>query len=38
VRPRETSRPTYSAQTYGLTPAQIDERFAAYNARFRAVQ
>jgi len=36
VRPREASRPAYSAQDYGLTPEQIDERFAAYNERFRS--
>ena len=32
------SRPVrrYSAADFGLTDAQIDERFAAYNARFRS--
>ncbi|MCU1599972.1 MAG: hypothetical protein JWO22_681 [Frankiales bacterium] len=36
VRPRETARPSYCLEDYGLTPAQVDERFAAYNERFRA--
>lgn len=35
-RPREGARPPYAPETYGLTDGQIDERFAAYNARFRA--
>lgn len=35
VRPREASRPPYSLQDYGLSAAQVDERFAAYNERFR---
>ncbi|MET0446822.1 MAG: sulfotransferase [Aeromicrobium sp.] len=35
-RPREQARPSYTAETYGLTNDRIDERFAAYNARFRA--
>lgn len=35
VRPREPNRPTYTLETYGLREPQIDERFAAYNARFR---
>ncbi len=34
-RPRETGRPDYRAETFGLSDARIDERFAAYNARFR---
>ena len=34
-RPRELSRPPYAPETYGLSDAQIDERFAAYNTRFR---
>lgn len=34
-RPREQARPSYSAESYGLTGDQIDERFMAYNARFR---
>lgn len=34
-RPRELARPAYTAETYGLTNSQIDERFTAYNARFR---
>lgn len=34
-RPRETGRPDYRAETYGLSDAQIDERFAEYNAHFR---
>jgi len=36
VRPREAGRPAYTAEDYGLTPEQIDERFAAYQERFRA--
>ncbi len=35
-RPREPARPPYSAQDFGLSVAQIDERFADYNSRFRA--
>jgi Sulfotransferase family len=35
-RPREQTRPSYAAETYGLADGQIDERFAAYNLRFRA--
>jgi len=35
VRPREAARPPYSLQDYGLTEAQVDERFTAYNGRFR---
>lgn len=34
-RPRETGRPDYRASTYGLSDELIDERFAAYNLRFR---
>jgi hypothetical protein len=34
-RPRETGRPDYSPETYGLSADQIRERFAAYDARFR---
>ncbi|MCT7659093.1 sulfotransferase family protein [Mycobacterium deserti] len=34
-RPRELQRPAYALETYGLSGAQIDDRFAAYNARFR---
>ncbi|KUI04444.1 sulfotransferase [Mycobacterium sp. IS-3022] len=34
-RPREPTRPPYSASDYGLSDDQIDERFAAYNDRFR---
>ena len=34
-RPRETSRPAYTLETYGLSEAQVDERFAAYSATFR---
>lgn len=34
-RPREPARPPYSASDYGLHVDQIDERFAAYNHRFR---
>lgn len=35
-RPRERARPPYGAGDFGLSDAQIDERFAAYNARFRS--
>lgn len=35
-RPREHARPSYAAETYGLTDDQIDERFSKYNARFRS--
>ncbi|HET9566553.1 MAG TPA: sulfotransferase [Mycobacterium sp.] len=35
-RPREPTRPPYAAADFGLSDAEIDERFAAYNARFRA--
>jgi len=35
-RPREPARPPYSAEDFGLTNGQIDERFAVYNSRFRA--
>lgn len=35
-RPREMPRPPYAPETYGLSDAPIDERFAAYNARFRS--
>ena len=34
-RPREPARPPYAASDYGLTDEAIDERFAAYNDRFR---
>ena len=34
-RPRETGRPSYCADDFGLSDTEIDERFAAYNARFR---
>jgi Sulfotransferase family len=34
-RPRERPRPPYAASDFGLSDAQIDERFAGYNARFR---
>ncbi|MCW2786062.1 MAG: putative sulfotransferase [Marmoricola sp.] len=34
-RPREAGRPDYRAETYGLSEAQIRERFAEYEARFR---
>jgi hypothetical protein len=34
-RPHDPARPPYSASQFGLSDAQIDERFAAYNARFR---
>ena len=36
ARPRSADRPSYDAQTYGLTDDRIRERFAAYDARFRA--
>lgn len=35
-RPREPARPPYAAADFGLTDAQIEQRFATYNARFRA--
>ncbi|MCW2513372.1 MAG: sulfotransferase family protein [Mycobacterium sp.] len=35
-RPRELARAPYAATDFGLTDAQIDERFAAYNSRFRS--
>ena len=35
-RPREPARPPYSAADFGLSDAQIDERFSAYNSRFRS--
>ncbi|MGB6511875.1 MAG: sulfotransferase [Mycobacterium sp.] len=34
-RPRETPRPAYTLENYGLRPEQVDERFALYNKRFR---
>ncbi|MEO8815712.1 MAG: sulfotransferase [Mycobacterium sp.] len=34
-RPREPQRPGYTLETYGLRDAQVEERFAAYNKRFR---
>jgi hypothetical protein len=34
-RPRETARPPYELQNYGLLPEQVDERFTLYNKRFR---
>ncbi|BBY63412.1 putative sulfotransferase [Mycolicibacterium helvum] len=34
-RPREVARPPYDLASYGLTDAQVDERFALYNKRFR---
>ncbi|RAU90308.1 sulfotransferase [Mycobacterium colombiense] len=33
-RPREVPRPPYGLETYGLRPAQVDERFTLYNKRF----
>jgi hypothetical protein len=33
-RPREVPRPPYDLAAYGLTDAQVDERFARYNRRF----
>lgn len=35
-RPREPARPPYSAEDFGLSVSQIEQRFAEYNARFRA--
>ncbi len=35
-RPREPERPPYAAADFGLSDAQIDDRFAAYNSRFRS--
>ena len=35
-RPREQARPPYAADDFGLSDDQIDERFAAYNSRFRS--
>lgn len=35
-RPHEPARPPYSAEDFGLSDAQISERFADYNNRFRA--
>ena len=36
TRPHELgARPAYDAETFGLSDAQIDDRFAAYNERFR---
>ena len=34
-RPRETGRPDYQPETYGLSAGQIRERFAEYESRFR---
>ncbi|GAB3241645.1 hypothetical protein GCM10027535_55800 [Mycolicibacterium hippocampi] len=36
VRPREVARPSYTASDYGLSNGLIDDRFAAYNSRFRS--
>jgi hypothetical protein len=33
-RPREAARPAYALGDYGLSPAQVDERFTLYNKRF----
>ncbi|CAN5637452.1 sulfotransferase [soil metagenome] len=35
-RPREPARPPYAAGDFGLTDSEIDERFTAYNLRFRS--
>jgi hypothetical protein len=35
-RPPEPARPPYAAADFGLSDTQIDERFAAYNSRFRS--
>jgi Sulfotransferase family len=34
-RPRESARPPYGLETYGLRPEQVDERFTLYNKHFR---
>jgi Sulfotransferase family len=34
-RPRETARPAYGLEDYGMYPEQVDERFALYNKLFR---
>jgi hypothetical protein len=34
-RPRESARPPYGLETYGLRPEQVEERFALYNKHFR---
>ncbi|MGA8254949.1 MAG: sulfotransferase [Nocardioides sp.] len=34
-RPREAGRPAYDAVSFGLTDTAIDDRFRAYNERFR---
>ncbi len=34
ARPREAGRPPYGAPDFGLTEAEIDDRFETYNARF----
>jgi hypothetical protein len=34
-RPREPQRPPYALADYGLRAEQVDERFTAYNTRFR---
>jgi len=36
LRPRESARPAYAAQDFGLSDSQIDERFADYNSCFRS--
>ncbi|WP_167105706.1 sulfotransferase [Mycobacterium sp. DL592] len=35
-RPRDPARPPYAAADFGLSEAQIDERFTTYNSRFRS--
>lgn len=35
-RPPESKRPPYALSDYGLDEQRIDERFAAYNSRFRS--
>lgn len=35
-RPRELARPAYAASDFGLSDRQIDQRFAAYDSRFRS--
>lgn len=34
-RPHEVARPSYDLSSYGLSDAQVNERFSLYNKRFR---
>lgn len=36
-RPRAPQRPGYALESYGLDPARVDDRFAAYHRRFRSI-